>query len=153
MEDKQVCKNADNVPDIGPDCACTVAVQVLTAVRGDRISHGQWGEACSASQQRASMWEDPECPMTPGLVHMIRACSTPQRVVVKRICEAMIALCDDAPMFARSIPEQVCMVSAEHGDVAREVSTAMRIMREIDEEMMTLQQLRRAVDAAAKEIR
>lgn len=146
-----------------PDQACTVAVQVLTAARGDRVSQAQWGEACGASQQRASMWEDAACPMTPGLVHLIRACSTPQRVVVKRICEAMIALCDDAPMSMRSIPEQVCMVSAEHGDVARECAVAlldghmtateaMRVLREIHEERAALDQLERMVlDAAAKE--
>ena len=157
------CERAKTLPlrvahaEVTPAHQCSA--QIVVAARG-KVSQGQIADACGTAQQKVSAWEDADNPLSPSLARILMLAQGKHRHVAVSIAHAILTIADESPRTMRSLPELVCDVTTEHGDVAREVSTAIRdqhvthaeairIMREIDEEMAALQQLRRAVDAAA----
>lgn len=127
----------DSIQECGTPSHSTIAVAAgLSAGSGGKVSRWAEGE------------------QSPGLIHLVRLSHTMPRLAAA-IARRVIALCEGGPHVARPLPERVCSVLAEVGDVARAVHEALagdgqiddgerdRILREIGDARRELDRLER----------
>lgn len=100
---------------------------------------------------KVSRWREGE--QSPGLIHLVRLTRTMPRLA-SAIARRVLALSAPVAHIARPLPDRLCSVMSEFGDVAREVHMALadgrvdagerdRVLREIGEARRELDRLER----------
>lgn len=130
----------DAIQECGTPSHSTIAVATgLSAGNGGKVSRWTAGE------------------QSPGLIHLVKLARTMPRLA-SAICRRVLDLCAPVAHVARPLPDRLCSVLVEVGDVAREIHLAMadgrvdagerdRILREIGEARRELDRLERDLDA------
>jgi hypothetical protein len=138
---------------VHPDSA-TVAQVIRDALEATETTQEELSLA-AGSRGKASQW----ClgVNAPSLLHLVRLADA-KPGLCEAILRGLLALCSRDPHVARPLPERVCRVLAEIGDVGREVHMAIAdgvideherrtMRREIQHAREQLDQLERDLDA------
>lgn len=137
--------------DTVPAQEATVARLLRKALHVSGCEQTDMADACDVGHSKVSRWIRGEC--TPGLIHLARLAQSKPG-----LCEAILrGLQDLYPTrthIARPLPDRICSVMAEVGDLAREIHLALadgqvdeqeraRIRKELGEARAELDRLER----------
>lgn len=117
---------------VAPDLNCVpvqnaIAAQIVRNAIPDagNPTHEQIAIASgfsAGSHGKVSKWLSGEA--SPGLLHLVRMTASLPRVV-RAICRCLLAMCEPASHVQQPLPNRVCGLFAEVGDLSREIQASL----------------------------